>query len=734
MQCLEKDPARRPAGATEIVDRLDQLDWSGEQLAARRRSFSPRTRPVALAALVVAVALAAGWFWRRGAAAKTVVNPRLVAVVPFRVASADPALHYLREGMIDLLAAKLPGEGGLEATDPRLLLDAWREAGGKPATDLPVEGSRRLARRLGAGWLLQGDVVGTPSRITLSGSLHRIAEGGNATRVSVEGPPDSLGALVDEFVAGLLTTASGGVARGTTLTHTSLPALRAYLDGVDKLRRGLPGSVPAFHEALEHDSTFALAALGLVQATGWFNDQAQTERGLRIAWAGRDQLSARDLALLVVTAGPSYPDRSSTRAVFEAAQRYLQLAPERADAWYQYGDKLYHFGDALGVPDRAEKAAEAFRRGLALDSNYVPGYIHLQQLAIELGDTALDRRLERLRLAVDTFEYWRGQLAWSRAAARNDSAELRRVWGSLPPRDNSLLYYISRSALFTDGTGAPDMMPAMDSLIARSPTLGGGQGNHRVAAAMALTLGRPRLAATHAAEGYGSATAPGALARTVIDALFEAGDTLAARTAAQRLTALASGPVPRDSAGRANQILAGRTVATWRLIRGDTAGVRPMLERLRAALPPPGTGAPDFEQLWLVALEALQADRAASPAAAQATARLDSMLAVADYTVNTIRFNALSLLAARLVEKYQSPKAALATVRRRAVWWNNEVPYLAAQLRETGRLATLAGEREEATAAYRHYLALRYDPEPAVKPEVERVREELGKLEVEKEK
>jgi serine/threonine-protein kinase len=175
-------------------------------------------------------------------------------------------------------------------------------------------------------------------------------------------------------------------------------------------------------------------------------------------------------------------------------------------------------------------------------------------------------------------------------------------------------------------------------------------------------------------------------------------------------------------------------VATWRLIRGDTAGVRPLLERLRAALPPAGTGAPDFERLWLVALDALQADRAANPAAALATARLDSMLAVADYTVNTIRFNALSLLAARLVEKYQNPKAALATVRRRAVWWNNEVPYLAAQLRETGRLAALAGDKEEAVAAYRHYLALRYDPEPEVKPEVERVREELGKLEVEKEK
>jgi hypothetical protein len=138
--------------------------------------------------------------------------------------------------------------------------------------------------------------------------------------------------------------------------------------------------------------------------------------------------------------------------------------------------------------------------------------------------------------------------------------------------------------------------------------------------------------------------------------------------------------------------------------------------------------------MWLTGLDALLADRAGSPAARDLTARLDSLLEVADYTVNTIRFNALSLMAARLVEKYQSPKAALATVRRRAVWWNNEVPYLAAQLRETGRLAALAGEKDEAMAAYQHYLALRYDAEPEVKPEVDRVREELGRLEVGKER
>ena len=49
-------------------------------------------------------------------------------------------------------------------------------------------------------------------------------------------------------------------------------------------------------------------------------------------------------------------------------------------------------------------------------------------------------------------------------------------------------------------------------------------------------------------------------------------------------------------------------------------------------------------------------------------------------------------------------------------------------LREEGRLADLAGDREAAIEAYRHYLALRTDPEPSLQPQIEQVRAELARL------
>ena len=87
-----------------------------------------------------------------------------------------------------------------------------------------------------------------------------------------------------------------------------------------------------------------------------------------------------------------------------------------------------------------------------------------------------------------------------------------------------------------------------------------------------------------------------------------------------------------------------------------------------------------------------------------------------------------NLIAARLHEERGEIPAALAAVRRRRVgiaWFPHYVKYL----REEGRLAALTGDRAGAIRAYRHYLALRGEAEPALQPEVKRVREELEAVE-----
>ncbi len=55
--------------------------------------------------------------------------------------------------------------------------------------------------------------------------------------------------------------------------------------------------------------------------------------------------------------------------------------------------------------------------------------------------------------------------------------------------------------------------------------------------------------------------------------------------------------------------------------------------------------------------------------------------------------------------------------------------YYSTWLRERGRLAALAGNRELAIKSYRQYLVLRPDADPSLKGQTDRVRAELQRLE-----
>jgi hypothetical protein len=85
-----------------------------------------------------------------------------------------------------------------------------------------------------------------------------------------------------------------------------------------------------------------------------------------------------------------------------------------------------------------------------------------------------------------------------------------------------------------------------------------------------------------------------------------------------------------------------------------------------------------------------------------------------------------NLILARLHESRGDLTRALRAARRRMGY--SPPGLLSYALREEGRLAALAGDPAGAIRAYSHYLALRYNPEPSLKPQVDQVRAELARL------
>ncbi len=182
-------------------------------------------------------------------------------MLPFRVAGADPSVQYLRQGMVDLLQAKLTGVGGPRAADTRSVLAAVRDAGGSDTQDLPVEGVTVVARKIGAGRVLQGSIVGPADHLVIAATLLEMPSGRTVAQASVEGPKDSLFVMVDRLTAQVLALGAGASATQlSSLTTANLDALRAYLDGATAYRRGaFQLSTPALERAVALDSTFALA-------------------------------------------------------------------------------------------------------------------------------------------------------------------------------------------------------------------------------------------------------------------------------------------------------------------------------------------------------------------------------------------------------------------------------------------------------------------------------------------
>src|SRR6185312_13910186 len=346
-RALAKVPADRFATAADFAEALTR---AGDGVVAspappRRRSARRIIVPVAAA---LGLALMAGYLW--WPSPKIAVDPNLVAVVPFRVRGAAQALGYLREGMIDLVAARLTGEGDVRAADPGSVMAAWRRAAGSDAGDLSEGDALQLARRLGAGRLLLGGVVGTPGHLALNASLLPVGVGGPRAEAKVEGVADSLPQLVDRLIAQLITEVAGAQHGLAGLVNRPLPALRLYLEAQAAYRRAdYADAVVGFSRALDLDSTFAMAGLRLAGAAGWTTAPGAGRRGLERAWSSRDRLSRSDQALLLAEVGPDYPAVSPLAKHLAWWERAVDLAPDQAERWYELGDVYFHEGFYLQI-------------------------------------------------------------------------------------------------------------------------------------------------------------------------------------------------------------------------------------------------------------------------------------------------------------------------------------------------------------------------------------------------
>jgi tetratricopeptide (TPR) repeat protein len=338
-----------------------------------------------------------------------------VAVLPFTV--QGEGLDVWREGAVDLIGSNIDGAAGLRAIDSRTLLARWHETvdeGERPdlATSLDV------ARRTGARYALLGTAVALGRDLRLTVDIYDVPSGKSLGQAQVEGAPDSVYMLVDRLSIEALKTILGRRADDlprvelARVTTSSLPALRAYLEGEVLYRKAdWPAAIEAYQRAVEADSTFALAWVRLSEAISWLPIEDRPEGDVvepanRAARFGA-RLPEREAVL--VRANQAFIAGSMT--MLEPLRSTSRRYPDDPELAYLLGEHYAHFDDQLLA--EPELTARTLERAIELDPTFAPYYQHPIEYAFYRGDSA--RALELLsifeKLAGDTFEARRYRLA-----------------------------------------------------------------------------------------------------------------------------------------------------------------------------------------------------------------------------------------------------------------------------------------------------------------------------------
>jgi serine/threonine protein kinase/tetratricopeptide (TPR) repeat protein len=413
MRCLEKDPADRYQSAYEILadlqgarggqstsgvmNRSGVLSRSGSSIQIQLPEFASRRSvwiPSAVGAvllLVAAVLLVRHFVESRagggggGESSVSGIPPlssgRFVAILPIQVLGDTSQIGYLAQGVEEALSTKL-----FQVKDVRVT--SSEEADKVNPKDPPT----KIARALGANYLVQGTLQGSGDRIRVTMRLQDALHDKRVWSKEFDGVSSDLFTLEDQIYGDLVSALNLSLTTDEVASSKARPTQNAaaydlYVRGRNSLRahetKSIETALDYFDQALKADPKFALAFAGEADASlrmyAVKKDNFWTQKALTSAQAA-DQINDK-LPEVHSVLGSAYIATGKYAQAITELKRAISLAPSSDEAYRRLGAAYLASGDY-------PHAIEAFQKGVDLNSYFWVNQNALADAYFRSGDYA----------------------------------------------------------------------------------------------------------------------------------------------------------------------------------------------------------------------------------------------------------------------------------------------------------------------------------------------------------
>jgi serine/threonine-protein kinase len=739
-RALEKSPADRFGSLHDFVDALDLQKADAVSQPQAKPLLTPWRLGLAVVVVLVTILALAQTISRQtermDALPEGLSASEPLIVVPISL-EGGPSTGLSSDALTRLLSSSVSGEGGLKVISTDSTKALWESVVG--GLDASASDLLQVAADMEASAVLKTTLLQMDGGWRVFAVIQSAPDGRELFRVEdFPAAVASASEIVEELARRILIHQAGEERHLEDLIARELPVLKSYLSGLESYHSGrYREAVERLRRAGNMDPSFALAAIELAavaRMVGGEEFYLIRDSALASAWANRRGLPASDSSYLLALAGTEYPNHTGDRVKVAEWERVARQVPSRWESQFHLGVALFETGPLLDLDVPVRRAAAAFDEIRQTHPGFAPALEYAIQLAALERDTA-----ELTSLARDYLQP---------GFERDRTDFVRWLAATVDPVKNATDFEILLSEMTDENlqsvvghaqlAGAELEWAELAATIIEERTVG--QIEHWLAnvsqRTLDLNLGRPGRAIAHAAS-LPQATLPVHALILVVEAMYWDGDTTLARLAVAEVPPLPeSPPSVLDSsalAGWADRYLSNYlhacVLGLWSLYEGDYQAAAEMAERLILV---PVLSQEERRTFVLYCRRLLDAEVATALADPDAATKVDELerLMLEGLVSNPWVPLAAQLGLSGLRERAGDLEGALATVRRRRLvttGWG--LVGLSSLLREEGRLAEATGDVSGAIAAYRHYLALRYRPEPDLVAEVNKIWDRLALLE-----